>query len=123
MATTSAMGELRWAIVEAAAEVASVVSELELEVLPAAAAGVELAVLVAAAVAEATALPRVEDTCPPELPTSIFLSTVLSVLLHLPARLLNFEESVTAAGVEPQLMYCCMCMALLSRSKTAVMMI
>lgn len=39
--------------------------------------------------------------------------------VHLPSRPENCEASLTAAGVEPQLLYCCMWIWLLSRSKTA----
>lgn len=108
IATTSATGELRRIAVVVAAEV---VPELELEfgVLPAAAAGVLLAeelaelVLVARAAAVVEAV-RVEVTWP-EDPIMTFPTSSLAV--HLPSRLLNLEASVTAAGVEPQLLYCC----------------
>lgn len=119
MATTRATGEPRRTTAVVAAEV---VPELELDfgVLPAAAAGVllaaELAEVVAVAVATA-AVVKVEVTWP-EVPIITFPTSSLAV--HLPWRLLNLEASVTAAGVEPQLLYCCMWMALFSRSKTAV---
>lgn len=118
IATTSAIGELRRTTVNVAAEVEP---EFELEVLPApaAAAGVLLATapaeLVAVAVGEAVV--RVEVTWPEE-PIMTF-PTESSLAVHLPTRLVNLEASVTAAGVEPQLLYCCMWIALLSRSKTA----
>lgn len=111
MATTSATGEPRCTIAVVAADV---VPELELEldlgVLPAAAAGVllaaELAEVVAVGVAvAATAVVRVEVTCP-EVP--IITLPTSSLAVHLPSRLLNLDASVTAAGVEPQLLYCCM---------------
>lgn len=110
IATTSATGELRRTAVVVAADV---VPELELDfgVLPAAAAGVLLAaelaelVLVAVAAAAVVEAVRVEVTWP-EDPIMTFPTSSLAV--HLPSRLLNLEASVTAAGVEPQLLYCCM---------------
>lgn len=120
IATTRATGELRRTTFDVAAEVDP---ELELGVLPAAAAGVLLAAAlaellpVAVAVAVAVAVLRVEVTWPEE-PIMTFPAESLAV--HLPSRLLNLEASVTAAGVEPQLLYCCRWIALFSRSKTAV---
>lgn len=107
MATTRATGEPRRTTAVVAAEV---VPELELDfgVLPAAAAGVllaaELAEVVAVAVATA-AVVRVEVTWP-EVP--IITLPTSSLAVHMPWRLLNLEASVTAAGVDPQLLYCCM---------------
>lgn len=119
IATTNATGEPRRTTAVVAADVVPEL-ELDLGVLPAAAAGVllaaELAEVVAVAVATA-AVVRVEVTWP-EVP--IITLPTSSLAVHLPSRLLNLEASVTAAGVEPQLLYCCMWIALFSRSKTAV---
>lgn len=116
IATISATGELRGTTVEVAAELNH---EDEPKLPPAAAAGVLLAAaladLVPVAVAEAPAV-MVDVTWPAG---STITFGVESLAVQRPWRLLNLEASVTAAGVEPQLLYCCMWIALFSRSKTA----
>lgn len=46
--------------------------------------------------------------------------TMVRGVEHLPSRVVRSAALAMAAGVEPQFVYCCMWMALVSRSKTAV---
>lgn len=46
--------------------------------------------------------------------------TMVRGVEHLPSRVVRSAALAMAAGVEPQFAYCCMWMALVSRSKTAV---
>lgn len=46
--------------------------------------------------------------------------TMVRGVEHLPSRVVRSTALAMAAGVEPQFVYCCMWMALASRSKTAV---
>ena len=46
--------------------------------------------------------------------------TMVRWVEHLPSRVVRSAALAMAAGVEPQFVYCCMWMALVSRSKTAV---
>lgn len=46
--------------------------------------------------------------------------TMVRGVEHLPSRVVRSAALAMAAGVEPQLAYCCMWIALVSRSKTAV---
>lgn len=46
--------------------------------------------------------------------------TMVRGVEHLPSRVVRSAALAMAAGVEPQFEYCCMWMALVSRSKTAV---
>lgn len=45
--------------------------------------------------------------------------TMVRGVEHLPSRVVRSAALAMAAGVEPQFVYCCMWMALASRSKTA----
>lgn len=47
--------------------------------------------------------------------------TMVRGVEHLPSRVVRSAALAMAAGVEPQFVYCCMWMALVSRSKTAVL--
>lgn len=47
--------------------------------------------------------------------------TMVRGVEHLPSRVVRSAALAMAAGVEPQFVYCCMWMAFVSRSKTAVM--
>lgn len=47
--------------------------------------------------------------------------TMVRGVEHTPSRVVRSAALAMAAGVEPQLVYCCMWMALVSRSKTAIM--
>lgn len=46
--------------------------------------------------------------------------TMVRGMEHLPSRVVRSAALAMAAGVEPQFVYCCMWMAFVSRSKTAV---
>lgn len=46
--------------------------------------------------------------------------TMVRGVEHIPSRVVRSAALAIAAGVEPQFVYCCMWMALASRSKTAV---
>lgn len=48
--------------------------------------------------------------------------TMVRGMEHLPSRVVRSAALAMAAGVEPQFVYCCMWMAFVSRSKTAVIL-
>lgn len=127
MATTNAAGELLLLTTAfAAAEDDEAEEELEeleepdgLQFAPEAAAGMELAVDADGARVDVTRLPVpvVEAAANVDSRSATLLFVVMEV--HLPSIVLRTEVLAMAAGVEPQLVYCCMWIALVSRSKTA----
>lgn len=113
IATTNATGELRRKVSELPAEA------VEPEPDPVAVAPAPLVLAPAppdvVAVAVAVALGALVEVLAPGVPMFIF--PVVSS--HTPERPENCEALVTAAGVEPQLLYCCRWISLLTRSNTA----
>lgn len=120
MATTNAAGEL----LPTAAALAAVDDEEGVEELdgvqfaPEAAAGMELAAD-ADGESDTVDVTMVEADADVDSPRS---STLLCADAgwHSPSIVPRTEALAMAAGVEPQLMYCCMWTAFVSRSKTAV---